>query len=64
MGNPLRSDNTESVEFLIRADVVFGEEGDSTLLGAITLEAMGLTLNPIKRELSPIPMPFRIPLFA
>ena len=28
------------------ADVVFGEEGDETLLGAFTLEALGLSLDP------------------
>ncbi len=38
------------------ADVIFGEEGDSTLLGAMTLEALGLALDPLKRELRPIPM--------
>ena len=38
------------------ADVVFGEEGDSNLLGAFTLEALGLGLNPLKRELYEIPM--------
>ena len=38
------------------ADVIFGEEGDSTLLGAFTLEALGLALDPLKRELLPLPM--------
>jgi predicted aspartyl protease len=38
------------------ADVIFGEEGDSNLLGAFTLEALGLALNPLKRELTPLPM--------
>jgi len=38
------------------ADVVFGEEGDSVLLGAFTLEALGLALDPLKRELRPLPM--------
>ena len=38
------------------ADVIFGEEGDSTLLGAFTLEALGLGLNPLKRELVAVPM--------
>ena len=38
------------------ADVVFGEEGDSSLLGATTLESLGLALDPLKRELRPIPM--------
>ena len=38
------------------ADVIFGEEGDSNLLGALTLEALGLSLDPLKRELKPLPM--------
>jgi len=38
------------------ADVIFGEEGDSTLLGALTLESLGLALDPLKRELTPLPM--------
>jgi len=40
------------------ADVIFGEEGDSILLGAFTLEALGLALDPLKRELKPLPMIF------
>ena len=38
------------------APVVFGEKGDSTLLGATTLEAMELALNPLTRELYPLQM--------
>lgn len=38
------------------SDVIFGEEGDSRLLGAFTLEALGLSLDPIKRELRELPM--------
>ncbi|MGQ9626518.1 MAG: aspartyl protease [Anaerolineae bacterium] len=38
------------------AGVIFGEEGDSTLLGAFTLEALGLVLDPLRRELKPLPM--------
>jgi predicted aspartyl protease len=38
------------------ADVIFGEEGDSTLLGAFTLEALGLALDPLRRELTLLPM--------
>jgi clan AA aspartic protease len=38
------------------ADVIFGEPGDMNLLGAFTLEALGLVLDPIKRELKPLPM--------
>jgi predicted aspartyl protease len=38
------------------ADVIFGEDGDSMLLGAFTLEALGLALDPLRRELKPLPM--------
>jgi predicted aspartyl protease len=38
------------------APVIFGEKGDSTLLGAVTLEALGVILDPLKRELRPLPM--------
>lgn len=38
------------------ADVIFGEKDDSTLLGALTLEALGLALDPLKRRLKPIPL--------
>src|SRR6266566_3987468 len=33
------------------ADVIFGEEGDYTLLGALSL-----SLDPLRRELKPLPM--------
>lgn len=38
------------------ADVIFGEEGHSLLLGAFTLEALGLFLDPLRRELKLLPM--------
>jgi predicted aspartyl protease len=38
------------------ADVIFGEENDSVLLGAFTLEALGLVLDPLRRELRSLPM--------
>ena len=38
------------------AEVIFGEPGDAVLLGAFTLESLGLCLDPLKRELLPIPM--------
>lgn len=38
------------------ADVIFGKREDSTLLGAFTLEALGLVLDPLKRELRELPM--------
>ncbi len=37
--------------------VILGEEGDQPLLGAVTLEILGLTLNPFNRTLQPARMP-------
>jgi len=37
------------------APVVFGEKG-VYLLGATTLEALGLMLDPVRRQLKPLPM--------
>jgi hypothetical protein len=34
--------------------VVCGEERDSALLGAVTLETLGLMLNPLSRQLLPM----------
>jgi clan AA aspartic protease len=36
--------------------VILGEEGDEPLLGAVTLEIMGLVLNPFSRTLQPMKM--------
>ena len=36
--------------------VVLGEDGDAALLGAVTLETLGLVLNPFDRTLKPMPM--------
>ena len=36
------------------APVIFGEEGDAVLLGVITLESLGLMLDPLRRELRPM----------
>ena len=38
------------------APVVFGEKDDSLLLGVTALKAMGMALNPLKRELISLPM--------
>ncbi|HOX37673.1 MAG TPA: aspartyl protease family protein [Candidatus Brocadiia bacterium] len=38
------------------ADVIFGEKGDHNLLGALTLEALGVFIDPLKREIRPLPM--------
>ena len=36
------------------APVIFGEVGEEPLLGATTLESIGLVLNPLRRELYPM----------
>lgn len=36
------------------APIIFGEEGDEPLLGVTTLEAIGLMLDPFKRQLIPM----------
>lgn len=36
--------------------VILGEEGDQALLGMVTLEILGLVLNPFTRELQPMRM--------
>ena len=36
--------------------IIFGEEGDSVLMGTVTLESMGYVLDPFRRELRPLPM--------
>ena len=38
------------------AAVIYGEEGDSPLLGSTTLETLGLVLNPFTRTLHPMQM--------
>ncbi|HJU45390.1 MAG TPA: hypothetical protein VJ647_01340 [Chitinophagaceae bacterium] len=38
------------------APVIYGEEGDEPLLGATTLESIGLVLNPFTRTLHPMRM--------
>lgn len=36
------------------ANVIFGEPGDSTLLGVVTLEGLGFVIDPSKGDLTPI----------
>ena len=36
--------------------VLFGEEGDSTLLGVTTLEMLGLIFDPMRQKIMPLPM--------
>ena len=37
--------------------VLFGEEGDNTLLGVTTLENLGLIFDPMRQKIMPLPMP-------
>jgi clan AA aspartic protease len=36
--------------------VLFGEEGDNTLLGVTTLESLGLIFDPMRQKIMPLPM--------
>jgi clan AA aspartic protease len=45
------------------ADVIFGEEGDATLLGVTALEALGLSFDPIRRELRELPLVLAVQAF-
>lgn len=38
------------------APVIFAETDDATLLGAVTLESLGLLLDAVRRDLMPLPM--------
>ena len=39
--------------------VIVGQRGDDPLLGAITIESLGLVLDPFRRELRPMPLPLK-----
>lgn len=45
----------EYLDKIRAAPVIFGDEG-VFLLGATTIEALGMILDPIRRELKPLPM--------
>lgn len=36
---------------IVTCDVIFGDKGDASLLGVITLEAAGLAIDPVARRL-------------
>jgi predicted aspartyl protease len=38
------------------APVIFAEQGDATLLGAVTLESLGFVLDAVRRDLLLLPM--------
>lgn len=46
--------NFASKEFIVGSPVVFGEESDKALHGALTLEALGLSVDPVRGELKPV----------
>ncbi len=46
------------------APVIFGESGDTNLLGMTTLEAMGLLVDPLSRELRRLPAVLGLAYFA
>jgi predicted aspartyl protease len=59
-GTPIKRGVSEC-RFEIRGEaatspVVLGEEHDGALLGAVTLETLGLMLNPLTREILPMRM--------
>ena len=33
--------------------VIFGEEGDASVLGVVTLESMGLEVDPVRKQIRP-----------
>ncbi len=39
-------------DLLAPAPVIFGEDGDEPMLGVVTLEALGLLLDPLRRMIS------------
>jgi predicted aspartyl protease len=59
-GTPLSRDVSECHLALPQGDVhtpvILGEPGDEALLGAVTLEILGLVLHPFKRTLEPMRM--------
>jgi aspartyl protease family protein len=59
-GSTIERDRGNAVYFYKGQDgaapVIFAEPGDATLLGAVTLESLGLVLDGIRRDLIPLPM--------
>lgn len=59
-GTVIKRDVSECLITLPQGDghspVILGEAGDEPLLGAVTLEILGLVLNPFNRTLQPMHM--------
>lgn len=69
VANPAEPDSRVPIRFLVDSGATYsvvpadllarlgiGEAGDSNLLGAFTLGALGLSFDPLKRELNELPM--------
>jgi predicted aspartyl protease len=59
-GSTIERDRGDAVFFFRgqqgASPVMFAEPGDATLLGAVTLESLGLVLDAVRRDLLPLPM--------
>jgi predicted aspartyl protease len=59
-GSTIERDRADAVYFYRNqrgaAPVIFGEPGDATLLGAVTLDSLGFVLDAVRRDLVPLPM--------
>jgi aspartyl protease family protein len=59
-GSTIERDRGDAIFFYAgrrgAAPVIFAEPGDVTLLGAVTLESLGLVLDAVRRDLVPLPM--------
>jgi predicted aspartyl protease len=59
-GSTIERDRSDALYFYKgqagAAPAIFAEPGDAALLGAVTLESLGLVLDAIRRDLLPLPM--------
>lgn len=59
-GSSIERDRGDAIFFFRNlqgaAPAIFAEPGDATLLGAVTLESLGLVLDAVRRDLIPLPM--------
>jgi predicted aspartyl protease len=59
-GSSIERDRADAIFFYQgrrgASPVVFAETNDASLLGAVTLESLGLVLDAVRRDLMPLPM--------
>jgi len=59
-GSTIERDRADAVYFYKgqqgAAPVIYGEPGDTALLGAVTLESLGFVLDAVRRDLLQLPM--------